>query len=228
MIRRPAAAPRAAARHAVASAGIAGPGLCAALLLAALVAAPAALAQALPPVPPPVPAAEYAARRARVAEAIGPDALLLLVSPAPAPRNGDVSWPFRQDDDLLYLTGAAGPRTALALLPGEEHHRAVLFAPDADPLDELWTGPVASHEELAAATGIDEVVSIDELPGFLAAALSGRPWGESDLYRYFRPPATPRFSAAVAAGRATVWLALGNRGFGSGGALEALWEPRGG
>lgn len=39
--------------------------------------------------PPAVAAAEHAARRARVAEALGPNALLVLVAPEPARRNGD-------------------------------------------------------------------------------------------------------------------------------------------
>jgi len=168
--------------------------------------------------PPPVAAAEHGARRAAVAEALGPDALLVLVAPQPARRNGDVSWPFRQDDDLYWLTGVAVPGSALALVTGPEGEpvRTVLFAPEADPLAELWTGPLPDAEELTTVSGIEEVAASGELRPFLATALSGRPWGESDLYRYYRAPAVPAFSRAVAQGRATVWLALGSRGFGGG------------
>lgn len=176
--------------------------------------------------PPAVTAAEHAARRARVAEALGPNALLVLVAPEPARRNGDVSWPFRQDDDLYWLTGVAVPGTALVLVTGPEDGaeplRSVLFAPEADPRAELWTGPVPTFEELTAASGIEEVAATDELRPFLAAALSGRPWGESDLYRYYRAPVLPDYSRAVAAGGATVWLALGSRGFAGDGASPAL------
>lgn len=194
-------------------------GLALVATVASLAALPAPAAE-----PPAVPAAEHAARRAAVAAALGPDALLVLVAPPPARRNGGVSWPFRQDDDLYWLTGVAVPDSALALVTGAggEVVRTVLFAPEADPLAELWTGPVPTAEELTAASGIEEVAAADELRPFLAAALSGRPWGESDLYRYYRPPALPGFSRAVAAGRATVWLALGSRGFGADGASPAL------
>ncbi|HRG17422.1 MAG TPA: aminopeptidase P N-terminal domain-containing protein, partial [Pseudomonadota bacterium] len=44
---------------------------------------------------------EYAARRAEVMRRIGPDAMLILRSPPPQTRNGDVDWPFRQEDSLL-------------------------------------------------------------------------------------------------------------------------------
>ena len=177
------------------------------LLLAALAAAPVATAGQ----PPSIAAGEYAARRARVAEALGPDALLVLVAPEPAVRNGDVTWPFRQDDDLLYLTGVDLPGTALALVPGEETHREVLFAPAADPAAALWTGPVPGFEALAEASGIEEVVAADLLRPFLAAALSGLPWGETELYRYYRPPGLPHFAGAARQGRARVWLDLGPR-----------------
>lgn len=190
-------------------------------------AAPAAIGSAPPALaaePPPVAAAELAARRARVAEALGPNALLVLVAPEPARRNGDVSWPFRQDDDLYWLTGVAVPGTALVLVTGPDGAlvRSVLFAPEADPRAELWTGPVPTFEELTAASGIEEVAATGELRPFLAAALSGRPWGESDLYRYYRAPVMPGFSRAVAAGGATVWLALGSRGFAGDGASPSL------
>ena len=49
-----------------------------------------------------------------------------------------------------------------------------------------------------------KVAESDELRPFLAALLSGHWWGESDLFRYYRPPVLPDLSRAVAAGRATV------------------------
>ena len=52
-----------------------------------------------------VPATEYSARRARVAQAIGANSILILTSPEAAVRNNDVDYPFRQDDNLYYLTG---------------------------------------------------------------------------------------------------------------------------
>jgi Xaa-Pro aminopeptidase len=154
---------------------------------------------------------EYAERRQRLADAAGPDALVLLFSASEAHRNGDVSWPFRQEDNLYYLTGVDEPETILALLPGEAEHREILFARDSDPREEIWNGRIPTHEELAAASGIAEVVSVERFGDFLEAALTGGWWGETTLYRYYRPAGLPRFSKAVAEGRAVVWMRLERR-----------------
>lgn len=183
---------------------------CALLVLGAAASALAASA------PPPITAEEYAERRQRVMETIGPDAMLLMVAPEAPTRNGDVSWPFRQDDDLYWLTGVAEPESALVLIPGEERWREVLFARDRDPLSEVWDGPIPEHAELAAASGIEEVHSAGGEESFLEAALAGWRWGESDLYRYYRGPVTPRLRDAVRRGEAELWLDLGAFGSAAG------------
>lgn len=172
---------------------------------------PMSVAQEAPKPPDPISAEEYAARRARLMETAGPDALVLLFSPPPRHRNGDVNWPFRQEDNLYYLTGVDHPDVTLALLPGEEEHREILFAPDRDPRREIWDGRIPTHDELTAISGIEEVVSNTRLEAFLDAALTGGWWGETDLYRYYRPPGLRHFSQAVEEGRAVIWMLLADR-----------------
>jgi len=159
----------------------------------------------------PISAEEYASRRAQLLETAGPDSLILLFSPVAPHRNGDVTWPFRQEDNLHYLTGIDHPGITLALLPGEESHRGVLFAPDRDPRREIWDGRIPTHDEVRAISGVDEVVTNTRLGAFLDAALTGGWWGETKLYRYYRPPGLPQFSKAVEDGRAVVWMLLGDR-----------------
>src|SRR4029077_6182560 len=103
--------------------------------------------------------AEYQTRRATLAKAIGPDAAFIAFSSEPARRTGDVDWPFRQEDNLLYLTGMNEPDTTLVLLPGEREQRELIFSRDRDPSNERWTGIIPSKEEVTAATGIKEVAS---------------------------------------------------------------------
>lgn len=158
-----------------------------------------------------IPASEYAARRAHLMEAAGPDALVLLFTPPAAHRNGDVDWPFRQEDNLHYLTGIDHPGITLALLPGEETHREILFAPDRDPRTEIWEGRIPTHEALRERSGIEEVVSNTRFDTFLDAALTGGWWGETKLYRYYRPAGLPHFSKAVEEGRAVLWMRLADR-----------------
>lgn len=180
------------------------------LLLSAMSRAQPSPASLTSPVPR-IGADEYGARRAKLMAAAGPDSLVLLVSPPPVHRNGDVSYPFRQEDDLYYLTGIDFPGIALVLLPGESEHREILFAPERDPQAEIWTGRIPTFDELRTASGIEEVVPDTRLDDFLDAALQGRSWGESKLYGYYRPPGLPHFSETVEEGRARVWMRLAER-----------------
>ena len=157
-------------------------------------------------------AAEYQARRTALAKMIGPDALFIAFSSEPARRTGDVDWPFRQEDNLIYLTGMNEPDATLVLLPGERERREVMFSRDRDPANERWTGVIASKEQVTASTGVREVASFRRFTSFVDALFQGRSWGEAGQGSYFAPPAMPGFLAAVRAGRAEVWLVMHDRG----------------
>ena len=156
--------------------------------------------------------AEYQARRAALAKSIGPDALLIAFSSEPARRTGDVDWPFRQEDNLLYLTGMNEPDTTLVLLPGERERREIIFARDRDPSNERWTGVIPSKEQVTASTGVRDVASPRRFNQFIDALFQGRGWDAPPQSGYFAPPAMPAFLAAVRAGRAEVWLVMHDRG----------------
>jgi Xaa-Pro aminopeptidase len=158
--------------------------------------------------------AEYQSRRARLAKALGSDAVFIAFSHEPARRTGDVDWPFRQEDNLLYLTGMNDPETTLVLLPGERDRQEIVFAADRDPLNERWTGRIASKEEVAAATGVRDVVSPRRFNAFVEALFkgTGNPSGDRTPSSYYTPPVSPSFLAAFRAGRANVWLILEDRG----------------
>jgi Xaa-Pro aminopeptidase len=159
-----------------------------------------------------IPAAELQARRAALAKAIGADAVLIAFSREPARRTGDVDWPFRQEDNLLYLTAINEPDTTLVLLPGEDERRELIFARDRDPAAEAWTGKIPSKEEVTAATGIAEVVSSRQFDAFIDALFQGRGWGGGPISsRYYATPGMPAFLSSIRRGRAEVWLVLADR-----------------
>jgi Xaa-Pro aminopeptidase len=159
-----------------------------------------------------VPASEYQARRAAVAKAIGTDAVFIAFSAQPARRTGDVDWPFRQEDNLLYLTGMNAPDTTLVMLPGEPDHRETIFSTDRDPSNERWTGRIASPDEVKKAAGVANVLSSRRFDVFVDAMFQGNGFGDRGPSAYFRPPVTPAFLSAFRAGRADVWLFLADRG----------------
>ena len=160
-----------------------------------------------------VPASEFAARRARVAQALGRDAMLIVRSAEPARRNGDVEYPFRQDDNLRYLTGIAAADATLVLLPGEKEYTEVLFVRERNPQTELWTGRIATHDEVKARSGVKHIANNSRLEPFLTAALQGLPWAPVQAPGVPGPvgQATPDFSDAVFRGDATLWFVFETR-----------------
>jgi Xaa-Pro aminopeptidase len=157
-------------------------------------------------------ASEYQARRAALAKAIGPDGVFIAFSFEPARRTGDVDWPFRQEDNLLYLTGMNVPETTLVMLPGERERQDLLFASDRDPLNERWTGKIASRDDVAASSGVRDVVSPRRFDTFVDALFQGGSFAAGRVPGgAFAPPAMPAYLATMRAGHAEVWLLLADR-----------------
>jgi Xaa-Pro aminopeptidase len=101
--------------------------------------------------------AELAGRRAAVSKRIGPQGMLLLFSGESRVYTGDVDYPFRQENNLYYLTGINQEGISLLLIPGAKRTREVLFIPRRNPARETWTGHMMSAEEARARSGIKEI-----------------------------------------------------------------------
>ena len=158
---------------------------------------------------------DYAARRAELARRIGPDAMLILMSPPPAQRNGDVDWPFRQEDSLLYLTGQNEPETSLVLVPGEAVHKEIIFTRDSDPSQEVWTGRIPTRDQVTAGErhqGSGFRHAFPRLPsgrhgGSQLGRIQGRP-------RTFGPSGLSAWRDRVRSGKAEVWMIMETRALG--------------
>ncbi|HKU80737.1 MAG TPA: aminopeptidase P N-terminal domain-containing protein, partial [Candidatus Tumulicola sp.] len=87
-------------------------------------------------------------------------------------RNGDSTFPFRQNSDFYYLTGFDEPDCVLVLAPHHEH-RSVLFLRERDRTQEIWNGKRLGVENAREALGVDEAHPIGELPQRLADYLVG-------------------------------------------------------
>jgi Xaa-Pro aminopeptidase len=80
--------------------------------------------------------AEYAGRRARLAALADTDAAIVFRAADFRVRSGDVSYRYRQESNLLYLTGIAEPDFTLIVVPRTvavdgQAWRLLLFAPAA-------------------------------------------------------------------------------------------------
>lgn len=110
---------------------------------------------------------EFRARRSRVCEAIGKDAVALLPG-APGPKGSDT---FCQYNDFYYLCGVETPRAYLLVHGAGE--RASLFLPYEAQLDRQSPGELICADKpefICATTGVDEALPVARLAQRLQAA----------------------------------------------------------
>ncbi len=105
---------------------------------------------------------------------MGEDGIAILPSAPHAVRSRDVEYPYRQDTDLLYLTGFAEPEAVAVLVPGREHGEFVLFCRERDPDRETWHGRRAGLDGAVADYGADDAFPIGDLDDILPGLIEGR------------------------------------------------------
>jgi len=120
--------------------------------------------------------AELAARRARVAEAVGSKGILILFSTEPRVYTNDVDYEYRQENNLYYLTSLKQNNATLVMLPGNAQLPEVLFMPRRNPAAETWTGHMYSAEEASQLSGIKEIWEASEFEPFLRALRNRQPY----------------------------------------------------
>lgn len=111
-------------------------------------------------------------RRARVMNAIGPESVLVHWSAPLRVYSRDVDYEYRQDSDMLYLTGVEQDGTVLVLMPGNRTKKSILFVRDADPRHEHREGHLLSKQEAQDLSGVDEVRFASGLDAFLTSLMN--------------------------------------------------------
>jgi Xaa-Pro aminopeptidase len=144
------------------------------------------------------------ARRARAMERLGPDAVAIFFSAPERVYSTDVNYEYRQDSNLLYLTGIDQPDTILALLPGGEGIREILFVREADARREHWNGHSLTPSEASAESGIATVLTMNQFEPFIAGIFSRRSSvPATDFSKFFKALTENRARLAVLADRQT-------------------------
>jgi len=119
-------------------------------------------------------AAEYKRCRRRLAAAMKPNGIALLVAAPESVRNRDVHHPYRQDSDFFYVTGFPEPEALAVLVPGRKEGELVIFCRPRDPKRELWEGARAGIEGVRRDFGADQAHPIGKLDKILPKLLEGR------------------------------------------------------
>ena len=119
---------------------------------------------------------ELVQRRERVAQSVGPQSFLILLSTEPRVYANDVDYPYRQENNLYYLTNLKQKGATLVLLPGNTKVREILFMPKRNPAMETWTGHMYSAEEANHLSGIREIWNATEFDPFIKALRNRQPY----------------------------------------------------
>jgi Xaa-Pro aminopeptidase len=160
--------------------------------------------------------AELGRRRAEVMKRVGEKAVLVLFSAVPRVYTNDVDYPFRQENNLYYLTGIKQAGATLVLIPGARKIREILFLPRPDPRAETWTGHMLTAEEARARSGIQEIwddATFSNLLGFIAprgrdgAARRSEPARDDNRSREWRED-FKTLSEAISNGEGELYLLL--------------------
>jgi Xaa-Pro aminopeptidase len=109
---------------------------------------------------------EFAARRSKVYEAIGPEAIALIQG-LPAVHSSAI---FRQSNEFFYLSGVVAPQ-ALLLMDGASR-RSILYLPKRNPSRAGTEGELLTSDDPAATTritGVDAVRATEQLQADLSS-----------------------------------------------------------
>ncbi|MGH8441853.1 MAG: aminopeptidase P N-terminal domain-containing protein [Nevskiaceae bacterium] len=117
---------------------------------------------------------EYAARRARLMQAMGPDGIAIVPAAHEVIRHRDTHYRFRQHSDFRYLTGFQEPEAIAVLAPGRPGGEYLLFVRPRDRTREIWDGFRAGPEGAVKAYRADQAFNISEFAGMLPNLLGGR------------------------------------------------------
>jgi len=93
-----------------------------------------------------------------------PGALAVFNSNDQMPTNADGLMPFRQNNDVFYLTGIDQEETILLLFPDfyHSHQREILILKETSELIAIWEGHKFTKEEAREISGIETVMWLSE------------------------------------------------------------------
>jgi Xaa-Pro aminopeptidase len=100
------------------------------------------------------------------------NSVAIIPSSLEATRSNDTHYRYRQNSDLLYLTGFDEPESIAVIAPSREQ-KYTLFVRPRDPEREIWDGRRAGVEGARKEFGADEAFPIEEFNEKLIDILNG-------------------------------------------------------
>lgn len=90
------------------------------------------------------------------------------------PTNADGLMPFRQNNDLLYLSGIDQEQTMLVIFPDfpEKKNNEILFIQETSEEIAIWEGNKLTREQARQISGIDTICWLAEFPKLFNTMMS--------------------------------------------------------
>lgn len=112
----------------------------------------------------PLSQATFVENRKKVAALMKSKSIAVFNSNDIMPTNADGTMPFRQNNDLLYVSGIDQEETIVLLFPDAENpqHREILFIKETSELIAIWEGAKFTKQEASELSGITTVFWIDQ------------------------------------------------------------------
>ncbi|MFN2430178.1 MAG: aminopeptidase P family protein [Cryomorphaceae bacterium] len=116
----------------------------------------------------------YTNHRKKLAATLPSGALTIVNSNDTMPTNGDGTMPFRQNSDLLYLSGVDQEESVLTVFPEATNpaHREILFLQKTSPEIAIWEGEKLTKEKATALSGVKTVLWLENFEAVLKTLMS--------------------------------------------------------
>lgn len=121
----------------------------------------------------PIPADLFTENRKKFIQKLLPASLAVFNSNDVMPTNADGTMPFRQNNDLFWLSGIDQEETILLLFPDckNEQHREVLFVRETNETIAIWEGEKLTKQKASEVSGIKTVYWLSQFQQVFSALM---------------------------------------------------------
>ncbi len=117
----------------------------------------------------PIPSGLFVKNRKKLASKLKPNSLAIIHSNDIYPTNSDGTMPFRQNSDLIYLSGIDQEETVLMLFPDapDPKDREILFVRETSEFLAIWEGAKLTKEQAREISGIERIEWVHDFESVL-------------------------------------------------------------
>lgn len=112
----------------------------------------------------PIDASLFIKNRKKLAERMAPKSLAIFNANDIMPTNADGTMPFRQNNDLFYLSGVDQEDSILVVFPDapNANHKEILFLKETNEEIAIWEGEKLTKEKAVESSGVETIVWLQD------------------------------------------------------------------